>query len=294
MIRMQRQLVQAGVAFVAAAIVFGAALVRALTIEEVPAAPAPPAGQPVETVASTAHEKPLPSGQSKTGAKTPPKPADASLNGATELDLDDIMVAVEHDPFRENRQRPNERYRLPGEEIPEEPPPPPIPPAPPFRVLGTVMMPEGGVALLQVQETPPRVYKQGETVFGYTLARVGQGTATMEGPGRTVTLRVEDPPQNRGGRGRAGRGAIPQPGRVNTPPAREMMERANQIREAIERLRSTGGDAQQIQQLMQMMEREMQNIGRTQGVELQRGGGAGGPVRVIRGDTVMVTTTRNE
>jgi hypothetical protein len=292
MIRMQRQLVQAGLAFLAAAIVFGAALVRALTIEPVPAPPAPPTPKAVTTIASTAHEQPVPSGQPKSGAKPGAKQPVVAPSAAGELDLDDVMVAVEHDPFRENRQRPNERYRLPGEEIPEEPPPPPIPPAPPIRVLGTAMMPEGGVALLQVQESPPKVYKLGETLFGYTLARVGQGTATMEGPGRTVTLRVEDPPQNRGGRGRGGRG-VQVPARPNAPPARELQDRTNQIREAIERLRASGGNPQQIQQLMEMMTREMGEVMRQVQPDGRGRGGAQGPVRVFRGDTIMISTTRN-
>lgn len=290
MIPMQRSLMIAGAIGLVAAAVFGSALARALTTDAVEpvAAPAAPANAPPEETTVAVPDAP---GQTVPGKQQPPpheQPAGGSA--ARELDLEALMVAVDHDPFRPERQRPNQPYRLPGEEIPEEEPPPPAPPPPPFRVLATAVMPAGGIALVQVQESVNRVLSVGETIMGYKLAQVRPGSATLEGNAGAVTLRVEDPqptPRTRNQRGR-GREQPAGRGRANSARERQLEGRAEQMREAIERLRANGGNPRQIEQLMELMGRELEQVRRNMEVEVQRGrGGANQIIIRPRADTML-------
>lgn len=281
MIRVQRSLMLAGAICVNAGILFGAALVRALS---------------TETVEPAAVQRAVPADNAEPAHETPPGPARRAApaggqhgdarRASNELDTDAVMLAVENDPFRPERQRPSERYRLPGEEIPQEAPPPQAPPPPPLRVLATAVMPTGGLALVRVQESVNRVINVGETVSGYRLATVGAGTATLEGSAGLITLRVDEPQATRATRAATPRGGRGQPSGRGNAPARELEARGAQVRDAIERLRANGGNAQQIQQLMELLGREMEQMRRTN-VEVQRvPGGANQIIIRPRADTM--------
>jgi hypothetical protein len=230
MSRTSALLAAAALGCAAALFLFCAALAGALSIEPVPA-PAAIAAD-AEHVAATAD--------------------------APRLTTDALMLAVDHDPFRPDRQRSPERYRLPGEEEPAPPePPPPPPPPPPFRLIGTAVTPSGGIAVIEL-ENNTRVLEIGESLLGYRLTEVQQEHATMTGSEQTVelpltrSLAAAAPPDDR-------RSARQPPGRDNA---------AENARELIERIRRSGGNV-----TPQMLEtlRRLQTEGRNFDVQMEPG-----------------------
>jgi hypothetical protein len=231
-----RTLVLSAVGCAAAALIFAATLVRALTVDATtppeaadqppmadvaPAAGAAPDGAPEEEGRVPAEE-----GRASVPLVREGPPAVQSATGP--LTRDALMLAVENDPFQETRQRPPERYRMPGDPIEDAGPPPP-PPPPPFQVLGTAQLAAGGLAIMQIEDSPPRVLAVGESLFGYTLERVEGEVATLTGQGRTLSLTVAQASPN--------------------PPAEEAARssrdrRGRNVEEAYERLRGRqDGDA---------------------------------------------------
>lgn len=288
---MPRRLVLAMAIFAAAALLFGYAMFRALTIEPASAAPLPlptpgasaKATEPMgpDQTPAPVEQKPTAKTESKTRTKEPKKPGD--------VDLDALLLAVDADPFREDRARVGARYRMPGEEVelpPEEPPPPP---PPPLRVVGTLVTPNNAVAIVQLDNGQSRVVGVGESVAGYRIDRIAANNATVSGAGQTVTLPVQ----------LASRGssrATPR-GTQNTP-TQEARAREQQVlqlqsmQRALEQLRAMG-NGPEIQQAMQQIMRQMENISRQPGAtfEIRQGAPPAPPTRV-RVDTMM-TTTRN-
>lgn len=105
----------------------------------------------------------------------------------------DIVAAVNADPFSPERRRPAERFRLPGERRPEPPPVVRRAPGPSFRIVGTVVLPGGGLAMLQARGAAPRTLRVGESFGGFRLARVEQGRAVfVSGEGSTHVVRVSN------------------------------------------------------------------------------------------------------
>jgi hypothetical protein len=164
----------AGALLALGVLVFGASIARAVNVDmpAVPAADDAPAALPV--------------GGEGAGGDAAEPPADAALP------YEALMLAADHDPFRADRQRAPQRYLLPGESLPEpEPPPPGPPPPPPFRLVGTAVTPGGGLAMLQLENTPPRMVAMGESLLGYTVARVSDEGAVLEGPqGQRLSLLI--------------------------------------------------------------------------------------------------------
>src|SRR5262245_48484108 len=141
----QRSLVLATAAVVAAGLVFTYTLARALTVDRAPAVAAPAA--PTAEKAALADK---PAAPSKT-------PSTKAPDRAAVVAREQLVLAVENDPFQSDRMRPSDRYRMPGEELPEEPPPPEPPPPPPnFRVVGTIATPQGGVAVVETTDAGTR------------------------------------------------------------------------------------------------------------------------------------------
>jgi hypothetical protein len=281
MIRWQRNLVLALLAFALAGIGFAYTLARALAVEPV-----------------------LLPGDKATAPASGEKAADAAAqqNGET-LGLSDLMLAVDHDPFRAERERPPEAYRMPGEEEPIQEPPPPPPPPPPFKVVGTIATPDGGVAVIEAQGSTTRVASIGESLFGFTVTAINLSGATVEGNGgRSYSLQIEPPSMNRSVRNAAGRGVR---GAQPPQPAPEAMrlqleDRARILNETLERVRNTPGLMQYLPELQQQLQR---------GFEGGRGGRAGGRgyeilsdpygqqrviIRPARPDTIPGTTRRRE
>jgi hypothetical protein len=232
MSRFPVSLVGAALACVAALLVLGATLAGALSIEPAPAPPA--AAADTEKVAAAA--------------------------AAPRLSTEALLLAVEHDPFRADRQRSPERYRMPGEEPPVEPePPPPPPPPPPFRLIGTAVSPTGSVAVIEL-ESSSRMLEIGEEMLGYRLIAVEPERATMESAEQRVdlpltsSLAAATPPRDQ--RRNAGR---QQP---NGDAA------AQNARELIERIRQQGGNV--TPQLLEQL-RRLQAEGRNVDVQVEPG-----------------------
>ena len=128
---------------------------------------------------------------------TAPRPAAAAGRRAA-LPRDYLSVAVESAPFHPLRQPPGERFRMPGEEIPipvEDATAPPPAPAATLRLLGTMLLPEGGgMAMVQAGGAPPRLVRIGETVGEWTLQSVGRRTASFVDPsGARTQIDVPEP-----------------------------------------------------------------------------------------------------
>ena len=174
----QRATLLAATAAVAAAALCATALARAVTVQPLPA-------EPVARTPVVSDTERVPGGS--------PGPSADDVSGTEHpepLTLEALMLAVENDPFQPDRRRPAQRYRLPGERIVAEPDAPELPPPPPFRVLGTAASGASALAVLQVEDASPRVLGLGESLMGYTLARVEGDTATMVGQGRSLALTV--------------------------------------------------------------------------------------------------------
>lgn len=166
-----------------------------------------------------------------------------------------LMLAVESDPFQPDRTRPAERYRLPGE---EEPPPlpeaPPPPPAPEFRLGGTVVFEDGGMALIGLGDEE-RLVNVGEAVGGYRLRGVSAREAVLENPFGVVTLEVAGPPQTvaaevedddddrrRGERGRS------------SEERQQIIQQRQMMQQLLQRARQGGASAEQVQMIQRMMQ----------------------------------------
>jgi hypothetical protein len=278
MTRWQRNLILAVLAFALAGLGFAYTLARALAVE------------PVE----------LPSDETTAPAQRPAgeKAADAAgAQKAEVLSLSDLMLAVDHDPFRAERERPPERYRMPGEEEPIEEPPPPPPPPPPFKVVGTIATPEGGVAVIEAQGSLTRVASIGESLFGFTVKAINLAGATVEGNGgRSYSLQIEPPSMNRSARGAAGRGARgAQPPQPQEALRQQLEERTRILNETLERVRNTPGLQQFIPEMLQQFERGFEGgRGRAGGRGFEPDVSPTGQViiRPIRRDTIPETAPR--
>lgn len=172
------------------------------------------------------------------------------------LDQQALLLAVESDPFRADRQRSAFRYRLPGDVDPEpEPPPPPAPTPPDFMLRGTALSATGSSALIQVGDATPLMIAEGQHVLGYRLERVSPTSATLSGAAGVVTIDMPPPAQQIAVQETAPRG------RERDARAQTARERA-QIQQLLRRAREAGMPPQTIQSLMRMIEqRGIGNLG---------------------------------
>jgi len=247
-IPVDRNFVLSAIGLTAALLLGVVALARAITIE------------PVEPVITPA-----------VGVASEPEIAEAPARVATVpsegiLEMESLALAVDHDPFMPDRTRPAS-YRLPGDRVEAEAPVRrEAPPPPPFRVIGTAVSGEGGIALVEVEETPaPQIVTVGESLFGYRLERVETDAATLVGQGQTVRLAVEQGGQSASGNERNSRNS-------RNGNAEQAVQRAQEVLEA---LRSRGMPVEMVEQLM------------TQQLRGARGGRAN---VVFDGGRVMVRT----
>ncbi|MCI0432680.1 MAG: hypothetical protein L0271_03375 [Gemmatimonadetes bacterium] len=169
-----RSFVASALAAAAAALLCVVALARALTFE-----PATPSVEDVTVVPPTTDAP-------ETATVEPRVPSEAALP------LDALALAVDQDPFQPDRQRP-EPYRLPGEDVAMDVPVEREMPTPPFRIIGTAVTGDAGLAIVQGEDGTPRVVGVGETVSGFRLTRVDPEAATVMRGGEWVTLMVEQP-----------------------------------------------------------------------------------------------------
>ena len=108
-----------------------------------------------------------------------------------------VLAAVARDPFRADRKRPPGRYRLPGEAPSPAPAIPMGTPAPPvyaYRLLGTVVLADGGgLAALAGPSGEGKVVRTGQSIDQFRLVRVTPGSATLAGADTTLVLRSGGP-----------------------------------------------------------------------------------------------------
>jgi hypothetical protein len=241
MSRIPAWLVAAALAFVAALLVLGATLAGALSIEP-PSASAPAAQADAHPVVANAP--------------------------TTRLSGEALLLAVEHDPFRPDRQRAPERYRMPGEEPPVDLEPPPPPPPPPFRLIGTAVSPSGSVAVIEL-ENSSRMLEIGEEMLGYRLTSVEPERATMENGEQRVDLPLTSSLAAVASARDQRRSNRMQP---NSPdymrPTPDRGAAAERARELIERIRQSGGNVPP--ELLEQL-RRLQAEGRNVDVQVEPG-----------------------
>ncbi|HEY0151359.1 MAG TPA: hypothetical protein VGB92_05135 [Longimicrobium sp.] len=129
-------------------------------------------------------------------AKPVPMPRVTQRGGGSDAA---VLAAVSRDPFRADRRRSPTRLTVgtpiqaPAAEYVEPGAGPS--PAASFRLLGTVALPGGGLAVVAGVDGQGRVLRVGQSLGGYRLVRVGPGTATLTGADTTVVLRTTATPQ---------------------------------------------------------------------------------------------------
>jgi hypothetical protein len=115
----------------------------------------------------------------------PPRPAAASADSSgtvgpifAGVSAAVIAEAIDSDPFRPERRRPEVRFRLPGEQAPPTVTQAGSASAAQLRLIGTVVSPEGGgFAMCQFGAEAPKVVRVGERIGPYALVDVHQGRA---------------------------------------------------------------------------------------------------------------------
>jgi hypothetical protein len=257
----------AALIFAASALTFGNTFVGAIRVEDSAAVPDAAAlegedvprsvGSPGEPVESRGAPTESP------GAAVDP-PMTASLAGIVypRTTEDEILDAVNHDPFQPDRTPMPERYVLPSNRA--------EPAAgnqddrrrrgPEIRVVGAAIVGDNlALAMIQVDDSIPLALLLGETVEGYTLAAVDTEGATLVREDETLTLPVVEPAYPREANPRSTRG----------------------------RAQNNASDMQALQTRVQEMIRNLQQQQRGQ---VQRGGGQatimlrpGGGVQLIQG-----------
>lgn len=233
----RRGLIAAAIVFTVSLFVFGSALVRALGTGTA----APLDGTAGDAVVTAA---PAPEQQLSTEA---------------------LMLALDNDPFQPTRERPAERYRLPGDADPEPPPPPPEPaPLPPFLLHGTIVDPQPArsAALIQLGEDgSPALLPVGSTLAGFRVAEVTREAVVMTDGEREVWLRVPGPqqtvaaapPTRRESRNARERGNMPP---SPLPPAAERVrQQVMQMMQQLQAARQAGASPEVLQAMQQAIER---------------------------------------
>jgi hypothetical protein len=153
----------------------------------------PPAGAPVGTHAVGPADVGAAAGSD--AAAGPTAPSVRGVERATRA----VLAAVARDPFRPDRRRAPDRYRLPGEAPAVERVARRVT-LPPLWLMGTASFADGGgFAALAVQGRAPLLVPVGDTLAGLRLVRVDTGSAMLEGADTVLLLEVARRP-TRGGR----------------------------------------------------------------------------------------------
>jgi hypothetical protein len=117
----------------------------------------------------------------------------------------ELLEAVNRDLFQPDRSPPPQRYQLPlqglGTPTVEEEARRSRGRGPELRLVGTAIMGDMAVALVQVDDSIPLAIQLGESIEGFTLAALDQETAVLVGENETLTLPVVAPLPTRGSRG---------------------------------------------------------------------------------------------
>jgi len=109
---------------------------------------------------------------------------------------DQVLAAIEKDPFQADRRRPAVRFRLPQEARPSRRPVADASASSAaVRVIGTAVLPDGGgFAICQRSGGSPTLVRLGGTLGDWTLKAVEAGQVTfVTASGATLVLRVLKP-----------------------------------------------------------------------------------------------------
>ena len=174
----------AGLVLAIAAVVFGATTVDALRVQELPG--------PSEGVAPAGGPSQEGGVETLPAPGEPGRPSGGVYPRVTETEL---LDAVNQDLFQPDRTPPLERYQLPSERVATTAvqQDPRRRRGPEFRVVGSAVMGNVALALVQVDDSIPLALLVGESVEGYTLAAVNQEGAVLVGETETLTLPVVEP-----------------------------------------------------------------------------------------------------
>jgi hypothetical protein len=215
--------VVAALIFLASAAAFGASVVNALRVEEVPASstdgpgeisdPEPEAGPPSGS-GGDPDESPgdAPDTTSQEGASRPTvRVAEVSggvLRGPQypQVSYDELLQAVNGDVFQPDRTPPVQRYLLPSEREA------PTPRAtnnrrrrePDLRIVGTAIAGDLALAMVQPDDSIPFAVLQGESVDGFVLASIDEESVTLTRDGDEFVYPVREPQRGRSSNNRRG------------------------------------------------------------------------------------------
>jgi hypothetical protein len=211
----------AGSVFLASALVLVASVVDALRV----------GGDGEALAVSAGDEAPVASHLSEAGAGAS-SPAASPVSGATgqgalrgivypRVTGDEILDAVNQDPFHPSRTPSPDRYLLPSERSAATTGTrvDPRRRGPELRLVGAAVGGDLGVAMIQVDDAAPLALLTGEFIEGYQLALVGEENAVLEGESETLILplmaqlepRRTSSQRDRGGAAPAASSAQPNP-----------------------------------------------------------------------------------
>jgi hypothetical protein len=201
---------------------------------------------------------------------------------------DEILDAVNQDPFQPSRTPSPQRYLLPSERsIPTATRSDPRRRGPELRLVGAALGAGRGVAMIQVGDGAPLALVPGEFVEGYRLAAVDVESAIMEGEAEILTLSLMAQLEPQRGRSATQRGAAERTQGPQVTPLDALPDRVQEILQGLGRgggMGPGGGMGARLQEILERTPGAAVIIRGGEGtVQLPpgavrggRGGGAGG------------------
>ena len=120
-----------------------------------------------------------------------PSPALAPPPVGAAISKEDLVAALERDPFRSDRRRAALRYQLPGRALPAAPPAALPPNMPMVRLAGIAATGSTrGIAALSILGRPPQLLRVGESLEGWRLTHVRRESVVLTGRDTTITLQM--------------------------------------------------------------------------------------------------------
>ena len=230
-----------GSVFLASMVVFGATMVDALRVDGTPDVLAAPGG--------VGSAMPLVPSATRGEASSVAGPRGAGAEGLDgvrgigypRVRWDEILDAVNQDPFQPSRTPSPERYLFPSERSGSVAATRADPRrrGPELRLVGAAVGQDMGVAMIQVGDAAPLALLTGEFVEGYRLATVEVESAILEGELETLTLPLMA--QLERGRASAQRGAAAPTAQGPQINPRDMEALQNRVQELLQGMGRGGG-----------------------------------------------------
>ena len=233
----------AGSVFLASVVVFGATMVDALRVDGTPDVPAAPGGEgaamsPVPS--ATRGDEPSVAGPRGAGAE-----GLGSVRGIgyPAVRWDEILDAVNQDPFQPSRTPSPERYLLPSERSASTAATRADPRrrGPELRLVGAAVGLGSSVAMIQVGDGAPFALLTGESVEGYRLAAVEVESAVLEGELETLTLPLMAQLEPQRGRASTQRGSSASGAQGPQVNPRDVEALQNRVQELLQGMGRGGG-----------------------------------------------------